>query len=178
MIKVFEAFAGYGSQSLALERLNIPHEVVCISEIDKYAIKAYEALHGAVRNLGDISKINEFEVPEHDLFTYSFPCQDISVAGLQKGITESTRSGLLWECERIIKAKKLYKEQQRAYKAMIKLYPHLKLHPLSQYLDYNEVKNIEQHLTYRLGNLLVKHPFTFIFRARKVYKEWKKEKKR
>ena len=79
---------------------------------------------------------------------------------------------------RIIKAKKLYKEQQRAYKAMIKLYPHLKLHPLSQYLDYNEVKNIEQHLTYRLGNLLVKHPFTFIFRARKVYKEWKKEKKR
>lgn len=79
---------------------------------------------------------------------------------------------------RIIKAKKLYKEQQRAYKAMIKLYPHLKLHPLSQYLDYNEVKNIEQHLTYRLGNLLVKHPFTFIFRANKVYKEWKKEKKR
>lgn len=106
VIKVFEAFSGYGSQSLALERLGIEHEVVCISEIDKYAIQAYEALHGAVRNLGDISKINEFEVPEHDLFTYSFPCQDISVAGLQKGITESTRSGLLWECERIIKAKR------------------------------------------------------------------------
>lgn len=79
---------------------------------------------------------------------------------------------------RIIKVKKLYKEQQKAYRAMVKLYPHLKLHPLSQYLDYNEVKNIEQHLTYRLGNLLVKHPFAFIFRARKVYKEWKKEKKR
>lgn len=106
MIRVFEAFAGYGSQSLALERLNIPHKVVCISEIDKYAIQAYKALHGNVLNLGDISKINEFEVPEHDLFTYSFPCQDISVAGLQKGITESTRSGLLWECERIIKAKR------------------------------------------------------------------------
>lgn len=79
---------------------------------------------------------------------------------------------------RIIKAKKLYKEQQRAYKAMVKLYPHLKLHPLSHYLDYHEAKNIKQHLTYRLGNLLVKHPFTFIFKANKVYKEWKKEKGR
>lgn len=107
MIRVFEAFAGYGSQSLALERLNIPHEVVCISEIDKYAIQAYEALHGVVRNLGDISKINVEDIPEHDLFTYSFPCQDISVAGNQKGLIEGqTRSGLLWECERIIEAKK------------------------------------------------------------------------
>lgn len=107
MIKVFEAFSGYGSQSLALERLNIEHEVVCISEIDKYAIQAYEALHGPVKNLGDISKIKAENAPEHDLFTYSFPCQDISVAGNQKGLIEGkTRSGLLWECERIIEAKK------------------------------------------------------------------------
>lgn len=105
MIRVFEAFSGYGSQSLALERLNIPHEVVCISEIDKYAIQAYKALHGEVLNLGDISSINVEDVPDHDLFTYSFPCQDISIAGKQAGIAEGTRSGLLWECERIIAAK-------------------------------------------------------------------------
>lgn len=79
---------------------------------------------------------------------------------------------------RIIKAKKLYKEQQRAYKAMIKLYPHLKLHPLSHYLDYHEAERIKKHLSYKMGNLLVKHPFTFIFKANKVYKEWKKEKGR
>jgi site-specific DNA-cytosine methylase len=80
-LRVFEAFSGYGSQSLALEYLGIPHEVVAISEVDKYAIQGYEALHGKANNLGDISKINVEDIPEHDLFTYSFPCQDISIAG-------------------------------------------------------------------------------------------------
>ena len=103
MLKVFEAFAGYGSQSIALRNLGIDYEVVAISEIDKYAIKAYEAIHGGVNNLGDISKLNVKDIPRHDLFTYSFPCQDISVAGKQKGVIRGeTRSGLLYECERII----------------------------------------------------------------------------
>ena len=107
MLRVFEAFAGYGSQSIALRNLGIEHEVVAISEIDKYAIKAYEAIHGPTLNLGDISKIDVNDIPEHDLFTYSFPCQDISVAGKTKGIVKGeTRSGLLYECERIIEAKR------------------------------------------------------------------------
>lgn len=112
-IRVFEAFAGYGSQSLALERLkrdfpNFDYEVVGISEIDKYAIDAYNALHSGVTNYGDISKINWDDVPDFDLFTYSSPCQDFSSAGLQKGGTEGsgTRSSLLWECRRAIIAKK------------------------------------------------------------------------
>ena len=102
MIRVFEAFAGYGSQSIALRNLGIEHEVVAISEIDKYAIKAYEAIHGPTLNLGDISKIDPKDIPQHDLFTYSFPCQDLSVAGKQAGLGEGTRSGLLYECEKII----------------------------------------------------------------------------
>ena len=107
MLRVFEAFSGYGSQSIALRNLGIEHEVVAISEIDKYAIKAYEAIHGPTLNLGDISKIDVNDIPEHDLFTYSFPCQDISVAGKTKGIVKGeTRSGLLYECERIIEAKR------------------------------------------------------------------------
>ena len=102
-IKVFEAFSGYGSQSIALRNLGVDYDVVAISEIDKYAIKAYEAIHGKVNNLGDISKINVEDIPKHDLFTYSFPCQDISVAGKQQGLVRGkTRSGLLYECERII----------------------------------------------------------------------------
>lgn len=102
-IRVFEAFAGYGSQSIALRNIGVPYEVVGISEIDKYAIKAYEAIHGKVNNLGDISKIKAEDIPEHDLFTYSFPCQDISVAGNMKGIEKGqTRSGLLYECEKVI----------------------------------------------------------------------------
>ena len=105
MLRVFEAFAGYGSQSIALRNLGIEHEVVAISEIDKYAIKAYEAIHGPTNNLGDICKINPSDIPDHDLFTYSFPCQDLSVAGKQAGLGKGTRSGLLYECEKVIEAK-------------------------------------------------------------------------
>ena len=104
MLKVIEAFAGVGSQRMALRNLGIKHEVVGIFEIDKFALKSYEAIHGECPNLGDISKIDVKNVPKHDLFTYSFPCQDLSIAGKQKGMIRGvTRSGLLYECERIIK---------------------------------------------------------------------------
>lgn len=113
-LRVFEAFAGYGSQAMALHRLhrNYPqfnYEVVGISEIDPYAIKAYQAVHGeTAANYGDITKINWKECVDFDLFTYSFPCQDISVAGLQRGFNENsgTRSSLLWECYKVISIKR------------------------------------------------------------------------
>lgn len=108
MLKVFEAFSGVGSQRMALRNIGIKHEVVAIAEIDKYAIKSYEAIHGKTLNLGDISKIETENIPDHDLFTYSFPCQDISVAGKQRGLDmgSGTRSGLLWECQKVISVKK------------------------------------------------------------------------
>lgn len=106
MIKVFEAFAGVGSQRMALRNLGIEHKVVGICEIDKFALKSYEAIHGDCPNFGDISKINVNDLPDVDLFTYSFPCQDLSVAGKQKGLGKGTRSGLLYECEKIIENKK------------------------------------------------------------------------
>lgn len=107
-LRVFEAFAGYGSQSMALKRLAVDYEVVGISEIDKYAIQAYNAVHGDTRNYGDICKIDWKSVPDFDLFTYSFPCQDISSAGKQRGFEEGsgTRSSLLWECKRAILEKR------------------------------------------------------------------------
>ena len=107
-LRVLENFAGIGTQRMALENLGIEHEVVGITEIDKFAIKSYEAVHGEVNNLGDISLVDPNDVPDHDLFTYSFPCQDISVAGKGKGFEKgsNTRSGLLWECEKVIRAKK------------------------------------------------------------------------
>lgn len=106
-LKVFEAFSGYGSQSMALRNIGVDHEVVGISEIDKYAIMAYNATHPETKNYGDICKIDWKDVPDFDLFTYSFPCTDISNAGAQAGFDEGsgTRSSLLWECRNAIVAK-------------------------------------------------------------------------
>lgn len=108
MIKVIELFAGIGAFRAALERLNIDHEVVAISEIDKYAIQSYNAMYGDTPNLGDISKIDR--LPKCDLLTYGFPCQDISVAGNMKGITEDTRSGLLFQVERLLDTADIFDE--------------------------------------------------------------------
>ena len=114
MIRVFTAFSGYDSQCLALDELHKTHgleyELVGWSEIDKYAIQAHNALYPqwADRNHGDISKVDWHNVPDFDLFTYSFPCTDISNAGQQRGLEEGsgTRSSLLWECERCIEIKR------------------------------------------------------------------------
>lgn len=112
-LKVFEAFAGYGSQHMALERLHCEdpsfrYEIAGISEIDKFALQSYQAIHGPTRNYGDISAIDWDSGPDFDLFTYSFPCTDISMAGYQKGLEENsgTRSSLLWQCRKAIIAKR------------------------------------------------------------------------
>jgi DNA (cytosine-5)-methyltransferase 1 len=109
-LRVFTAFSGYDSQCMALDRIGIPYKLVGWSEIDKYAIQAHNAVYPqyAERNYGDISKIDWNSVPDFDLFTYSFPCTDISNAGVQKGLEEGsgTRSSLLWECKKTIEVKR------------------------------------------------------------------------
>lgn len=104
---MLELCAGYGSQALALKNLGI--EVYSeIAEFDKYASQAYMQLHGETKNYGDIYTIDETKLPYFDMITYSTPCQDFSVAGKGKGGDKGsgTRSSLLWECERIIRAVK------------------------------------------------------------------------
>ena len=106
-MKILELFAGYGSQRLALKYLGIDAESE-ISEIDRFAVQAYNQIHGETKNWGDICKIDETRLGEYDLVTYSSPCQDFSNAGLRNGGDEGTgtRSSLLWECRRIISATK------------------------------------------------------------------------
>ena len=92
-IKIFEGFAGLGAVSKAIERLDIPHELVGFSEIDKYAIKSFGLIHNIKEklNYGDICLIDETKLPDLDLYTFGSPCQDFSIAGKQKGAT--------WNCK-------------------------------------------------------------------------------
>lgn len=99
ILKVNELFSGIGAQRKALERIGIPHEVVGISEIDPYAIKAYEAIHGKTRNYGDIRKVAKLDYA--DLWTYSSPCQSFSKAGKHAGL--QGESGLISEVERLLR---------------------------------------------------------------------------
>lgn len=107
-IKLLSLFSGIGAFETALDRMNIEYELVNFCEIDKYAAKSYCAVHGIdeSKNLGDITKVDTSLLPNDiDLITYGFPCQDISLAGLQKGFSdngERTRSGLFFEALRII----------------------------------------------------------------------------
>lgn len=106
-LRVVTLFSGYGSQELALKYIGVDHEVVAHSDIFKPANEVFNALHTTEKgNLGDITKIDEISFPNCDLLTFSSPCQDLSIAGVQRGIKEGTRSGLLFEVERIIKFKK------------------------------------------------------------------------
>ena len=112
-MKVLSLFSGIGAFEKAFDNLGIPYDLVAYCEIDKYASKSYAAIHNVSEsmNLGDITKVDEKELPtDIDLITYGFPCQDISLAGKQKGLFNEdgsqTRSGLFFEALRIIEATK------------------------------------------------------------------------
>ena len=102
MIKLLELFGGIGACSKALERLNIEHEVVDYVEIDKYAVKSYNAIHNSNFEPQDITQWDkDIEV---DLIMHGSPCQDFSLAGKQAGGDEGagTRSSLMYETIRIV----------------------------------------------------------------------------
>ncbi|MFT9495650.1 DNA cytosine methyltransferase [Anaerosolibacter sp.] len=108
-IRLLSLFSGIGAFEKAFDRLGLEYELVNYCEIDKYASKAYSLIHGTKEslNLGDITKADETKISDIDLITYGFPCQDISIAGNQKGIIEGeTRSGLLYDALRILKYKR------------------------------------------------------------------------
>lgn len=110
-IRLIELFAGVGSQAMALRDLGANFEHHRVVEIDPFAIKSYNAIHGTIFEPNDITQIHGdnlgiFDKKRYEyIMTYSFPCQDLSKAGKQKGMSKDsgTRSGLLWEVERILK---------------------------------------------------------------------------
>ena len=84
-------FSGIGAFEKALANLGIPYNLVGYCESDKYASKAYSIIHNVPedKNLKDVTKVDWLDIDETvDLITYGFPCQDISIAGQQKGFTD------------------------------------------------------------------------------------------
>jgi DNA (cytosine-5)-methyltransferase 1 len=109
-IRLIELFAGVGSQAMALRDLGADFEHHRVVEFDKYAVASYNAIHGTNFPTMDVTKITGADLGIEDtdkycyILTYSFPCQDLSLAGLGKGMQKGsgTRSGLLWEVERLL----------------------------------------------------------------------------
>lgn len=108
-MRLLSLFSGIGAFEKALQRQNIPYKLVGFSEIDKYAITAYCAIHGVDEslNLGDITKIDLNKVPDCDIITHGSPCQSFSVAGKGEGGDKGsgTRSSLMWYTVEIVKHK-------------------------------------------------------------------------
>jgi len=109
-VRLIELFAGVGSQAMALRDLGVDFEHYRVVEFDKYAIASYNAIHGTNFPTLDIREVKgeDLGIVETDkycyILTYSFPCQDLSVAGKMAGMAKGsgTRSGLLWEVERLL----------------------------------------------------------------------------
>lgn len=114
-IRLIELFAGIGSQAMALRDIGANFEHWKVIEFDRFVIKSYNAIHGTAFDVLDIRDIHaaDLEIANKDkycyIMAYSFPCQDLSKAGKQKGMSKgsNTRSGLLWEVERILNELKI-----------------------------------------------------------------------
>lgn len=109
MLRVLSLFSGIGAFEVALDEENIDWELDHYCEIDKYACRSYNCIHGTTDedNLKDVTNIDYSKIGHVDLVTYGFPCQDISLAGNQKGFFDEegnlTRSGLFFNAADVIR---------------------------------------------------------------------------
>lgn len=103
MIEIIELFSGIGTQIKAFKNagktLGIDIYSKAISEINPIALKGYEILNGEYNNLGDITKI--VSLPKADIWTYSFPCTNLSIAGKKQGLS-GDESSLIFEVVRLL----------------------------------------------------------------------------
>ena len=167
MVRVLELFAGIGACSKALTRLGIEHEIVDAVEIDKYAIQSFNAVHGTNFEPQDITQWDK-DI-ECDLIMHGSPCQDFSVAGLNKGGDKGsgTRSSLMYETLRIVEKLKpkyviwenvknlLSKKHRHNFDAYIEAMEKLGYHSKYQILnakDFGVPQNRERVFTVSIMN--------------------------
>ncbi len=101
-LRFIDLFAGIGGFRIALE--SVGAKCVFSSEIDKRASETYEMNFGEFPS-GDITKISESDIPNHDILCAGFPCQAFSIGGYRKGF-EDTRGTMFFEVAKILKKKK------------------------------------------------------------------------
>ena len=106
-LKVLSLFSGIGAFEKALVNKKIPYDLINFSEIDKYAVQSYCAIHNVDEslNLGDITKVDESTIPNFDLMFYGFPCQSYSLAGKKLG-TDDPRGVLFYDALKVVREKK------------------------------------------------------------------------
>jgi len=105
-MKFIDFFSGIGGFHSGLELAGM--ECVGWCEFDKFAQASYRAIYDTT-NLwfgDDVTKVKGSELPSADLWTLGFPCQDVSIAGKQKGLKKGTRSGLFYEIMRLLDERK------------------------------------------------------------------------
>lgn len=102
MIKFIDLFCGLGGFRIAFESFGC--KCVFSSDIDKYACQTYKMNFGELP-FGDITKIKNKDIPEHDILCAGFPCQPFSIAGKRLGF-DDTRGTLFFEVLRILKGKR------------------------------------------------------------------------
>ena len=109
-IRLIELFAGIGSQAMALRNIGANFEHYRVIESDNFAMASYNAIHGTNFEETDICQVSGKDLGIRDtehytyIMTYSFPCQDLSLAGKMRGMEQGsgTRSSLLFEVGRLL----------------------------------------------------------------------------
>lgn len=107
-IRVVSLFSGIGAYEKALSNLGIDYELEAYCELDPKTSRCYSLIHGVNegKNLKDVKNIDPSSLGDFDLLVYSPPCQDISTAGRHAGITNETRTGLMWNVVGLVEAKR------------------------------------------------------------------------
>ena len=98
-------FSGIGGFSLGLQQAGIEPDWIGYSDIDSHANKVFKRRFPNAKELGSITDIQPRDLPNIDLVTFGFPCQDLSVAGKRGGL-QANRSSLFFKAIDIVKAKK------------------------------------------------------------------------
>lgn len=100
--KMIDLFAGIGGTRIGFSQTGAVN-IVFSDEFNPFSAKTYRANFGE-EPAGDITKINEKDIPDHDILVGGFPCQAFSQAGLKRGF-EDTRGTLFFDIARILKEK-------------------------------------------------------------------------